>query len=368
MPYVLCDRENPKNYVLVHPEKAVFEGEEYTKSTYKVYRNGEPVAIYDDGRFEGRPGNFWFNIRKKIVEGAALPAEDIVYFKNVDDHSAYVTLADGKTPVQAVSVNVDSSDLAVDIQAAVTAVGAERKVPEDAQARTTSQAAASGNGQHTGENEPKNMTTMKTKDGLEAISFEERAEALKSHAQSFDASLNHRTDKDFAGAGPYYLCDRENPLSYIEVTPQRAEFDGKPYTRSTYRVYKNGEPVGTFDDGRSTQRDQYYWGELKDKMQSAGGFANDMVYFKDLAGLQGYQALYAQGQASPAPELTKNLERLSGGIFQDVNEANKKEKPKPYAPGGVKAFAAEYKEAHPKTDTELSKIVAAKLEEMRGMQ
>lgn len=152
------------------------------------------------------------------------------------------------------------------------------------------------------------------------------------------------------------------------MTPQRAEFDGKPYTRSTYRVYKNGEPVGTFDDGRSTQRDQYYWGELKDKMQSAGGFANDMVYFKDLAGLQGYQALYAQGQASPAPELTKNLERLSGGIFQDVNEANKKEKPKPYAPGGVKAFAAEYKEAHPKTDTELSKIVAAKLEEMRGMQ
>ena len=52
----------------------------------------------------------------------------------------------------------------------------------------------------------------------------------------------------------------------------------------------------------------------------------------------------------------------------NVNEANKKEKPKPYAPGGVKAFAAEYKEAHPKTDTELSKIVAAKLEEMRGMQ
>ncbi|MGC2873587.1 DUF3801 domain-containing protein [Ihubacter sp. mB4P-1] len=371
MPYVLCDRENPKNYVLVHPAKAVFEGQEYTKSTYQVYRNGEPVAIYDDGRFEGRPGNFWFNIRQKIVEGAALPAEDIVYFKNVDDHSAYVALADGKKPVQAVSVNVDSNDLAVDIQAAVTAVGAERKVPADAQARTTSQAAASGNGQRTGENEPKkNMTTMKMTDGNPSeITFEERSEGLKKYSQTFDASLNRKTDKDFAQKEPYYLCDRQNPTSYIEVTPQRAEFNGRPYTRSTYRVYKNGEYAGTFDDGKSNQRDQFYWGNLKDKMQSAGGFANDMVYFKNLDSLKEYQQLYTKGQASPEPNLVKNLEELSGSFLQDINtDVKPKRKGETYTPGGVKAFAAEYKEANPKTDTELSKIVAAKLEELRGMQ
>ena len=104
-------------------------------------------------------------------------------------------------------------------------------------------------------------------------------------------------------------------------------------------------------------------------MQSAGGFANDMVYFKNLDSLKEYQQLYTKGQASPEPNLVKNLEELSGSFLQDINtDVKPKRKGETYTPGGVKAFAAEYKEANPKTDTELSKIVAAKLEELRGMQ
>lgn len=368
VPYVLCDRGKPKNYVLVYPEKAIFDGEEYTKSIYQVYRNGNLAGTFDDGRFAGRKKDYWFNTRDSIASTAALPDGDIIYFKDVEDHAAYIALADGKAPVQVAEVNVDSNNLMADIQESIQSVGAEKRVPADAQARTISQTAASGSGQQTGVIEQRNTTTTKMTDGKSEITFEERAEGLKRHSQSFDASLNRKTDKDFAKMEPYYLCDRQSPMSYIEVTPQRAEFDGKAYTKSTYRVYKNGEYAGTFDDGRSNQRDQYYWGNLKDRMQSAGGFANDMVYFKNLDSLQEYQNLYTKGQMTSLPELAKNLENLSGGIFHDVNTASKKEKPKPYAPSGVREFAAEYKEAHPKTDSELSKIVAAKLEEMRGIE
>lgn len=363
-PYVICDRENPKNYVLVHPEKDIFDGKEYTKSTYQVYRNGEPAGIFDDGRFAGRKKDYWFNTRDNIASAAALPDGDIIYFKDVGDHAAYMALADGKTPVQAVEVNVDSGNLAADIQASMQMAGAERKVPADAQARTTFQTAVSGNGQITGGNEPAKKSTTKTTeaDPMEEATFEEKAESLKARSQSFDASLNRRTDKEFARMEPYVLCDRENPLSYIEVTPQRAEFDGKPYTRSTYRVYKNGEPAGIFDDGRSNQRDQYYWGDLKDQMQSAGGFANDMVYFRDRDSLRAYQDLYTK-ERNLNPELAKDLNNLSGSVLRDIND-----KPKNYTPGGVKEFAAEYSQAHPKTDAELSRLVQAKLLEMRGTQ
>lgn len=372
VPYVLCDRENPKNYVLVHPEKATYQGKEYTKSTYQAYKDGEPAGTFDDGRYEGREWDDWFKTRAAVASAAALTDGDIIYFKDAADHGAYMALADGKSPVQVAEVNVDGGDLAADIQASIQMAGAERKVPVDAQARTF-QTAASGSGQKTGDYEQiKNMTTTKTTEsGPKKITFEERAESLKAHAQSFDESLNRKTDKDFARTEPYVLCDRQNPLSYIEVTPQKAEFDGKPYTRSTYRVYKNGDYVGTFDDGRSNQRTPYYWGDLKDQMQSAGGFTNDMIYFRDIDSLREYQALYTNGQAMPDPELAKDINYLADGVFQDINVGSKDigaAKDKPVTTGGIKEFVEAYKEAHPKTDAELARMVQAKLAEMRGMK
>ena len=394
-PYAVCDRLHPENYVMVHPQKDVFAGKEYTKSTYTTYKDGVETGVFDDGRFEGRPKNYWFGIRSSIVQAAGIPegSNDLVYFRTAADHQAYLDLSRGKTQDKITQVNPEGNLNTVisEIQANLDAAGLEKRVPADAR-KAESLTAESVNGQEFGTKEQKNTTTTKmTRPEEEPLTFEEKAESLKNRSQTFDASLNRRTDRDFARDEPYAVCDRENPMSFIALQPKQAVYGGETYTKTTYQVYRNGELAGTFDDGRSAYRDKYYWGQLKDRMQSAGGFENDMIYFKDLDSLKAYQDLYntAKGapdksgpQTAPVQEIAAGIEKLADNAFAGVGEsvsraaAKTSESPagkqpagvkSEYSKGGVKEFAAKYKETNHAPDPELTKAIREKMAEM-GMK
>ncbi|MGC2873997.1 DUF3801 domain-containing protein [Ihubacter sp. mB4P-1] len=357
-PYVLCDRLQPANFVLVQPETAEFRGQSYTKSTYIAYSAGVQAGIFDDGRFEGREKNYWIKTRAAVARAANLTDGDIIYFKDPESHKAYVQLSEGKRPEPVASVEAtDAEGITKEIAAHIDAISKE--VPAAAQEDT--QTMVSEPGLETGKSEQKKPSTTKTSD----ITFEEKAESLKGVSQSFDAALNRHTEKNFARNTPYILCDRLHPDSYIEVTPEAAEFNGQSYTRSTYRVYRGGEYAGTFDDGKRSDRGAYYWGELKDRMRSAGGFENDMVYFPNRDALRDYQALQQTGKSQPLA-VSKGLDELAGTVFKDVPKDSPWGKEKEEHPGGVRAFAAEYKEKQTQADPELMKAISDKLTELRG--
>lgn len=356
-PYVVCDRKNPENYVIINPQKAVYDNKPYTKSTYTTFLAGEQTGIFNDEKFAGRDDNYWSKTRGKIVKHASLPENDIIYFKTIEAHEAYKDLAKGKVPDSAIDVNLDGEmkDIVESIASNLEAAGISKKVPVNAQA-TDPPIVESENGQKIGNKEAKNLTATKTTEP----SFEEKAEALKAKSQTFDSALNRRTEKDFSRDQPYAICDRMNPTSYIIINPQKAVHDSKSYTKSTYQVYRNGEPAGVFKDGKFDNRDKYFWGKLKDQMRSAGGFENDLVYFKDLDSLRDYQNLYQH--QTETPQIAMDIAKLANNAIEKTNEVSgTKSKTNN---GGVREFTENYKKSHSAPDPELSKIIKEKMTEM----
>lgn len=126
-------------------------------------------------------------------------------------------------------------------------------------------------------------------------------------SMGFEEALNHFTERDYAREEPYYLCERREPTSYIELNTTRDVFRDKEYSKTTYHVYKDGQPVelktpleGRNDtiltDERFEGRPKDYWYRLKNTMKSMGNFSNDLLMFQSIEELQRYQELFAEQQ------------------------------------------------------------------------
>lgn len=87
--YIICDRLNPLNYIKVISTREEYAGEEYTKSSYEIYKNNEKVAERDDGRFKNRPRNFWYQLKLEMRELSEL-GDDNIIFEDEDNHAKYV--------------------------------------------------------------------------------------------------------------------------------------------------------------------------------------------------------------------------------------------------------------------------------------
>lgn len=146
--------------------------------------------------------------------------------------------------------------------------------------------------------------------------FEEAAEKMKEYSQDIEQSLNRNTDKDFARDTPYYIVERENPKNYIRILPQEDVFRGKSYTKSTYSVYKNGEFVKEFDDGRFEGRDKDYWPSVREAIKEAGSFSDDLIYLGRQEVFDAYSQLYDTGKLKPEAS-----EKLVNVTQEEIKEA-----------------------------------------------
>lgn len=64
---IVADASDPSKYIKCHGYMDTYNGQSYIKTDYEVYKNGKQVLATHDGRFDGRPKNYWINQREKIA-------------------------------------------------------------------------------------------------------------------------------------------------------------------------------------------------------------------------------------------------------------------------------------------------------------
>lgn len=64
--FYVASQNDPRSYIHCRPRKDTYKGEEYIRTEYEVYRDGKFVYKADDRRFDGRPQNYWFDIKKRL--------------------------------------------------------------------------------------------------------------------------------------------------------------------------------------------------------------------------------------------------------------------------------------------------------------
>lgn len=65
---IVADAYDPSKYILCHGHADSYNGKDYIKTEYEVHKGGEVVLNTHDGRFDGRPENFWIEQKKAIQE------------------------------------------------------------------------------------------------------------------------------------------------------------------------------------------------------------------------------------------------------------------------------------------------------------
>ena len=65
---IVADAYDPSKYILCHGHAESYNGKDYIKTEYEVHKGGEVVLNTHDGRFDGRPENFWIEQKKAIQE------------------------------------------------------------------------------------------------------------------------------------------------------------------------------------------------------------------------------------------------------------------------------------------------------------
>lgn len=141
------------------------------------------------------------------------------------------------------------------------------------------------------ENIVRNGTRAFNNDNAEII-FNDVCGDMQDKSMSFDRGLNRFTDRDFSRDTPYYLCERTNPMSYIELKSSLDEFNGEEYTKTDYKVFKDNLERGEFTDKRFDGRPKGYWQNIRAEMKEMGGFTDDVVIFNTKAEFERYQELY----------------------------------------------------------------------------
>lgn len=66
---IVVDATDPSKYILCHGQKELdFENKEYTKTEYRVFAGGKEVFATHDGRFKGRPVDYWQQQKNEIMK------------------------------------------------------------------------------------------------------------------------------------------------------------------------------------------------------------------------------------------------------------------------------------------------------------
>lgn len=160
------------------------------------------------------------------------------------------------------------------------------------------------------------------------IIFSDVCGEMQDKALSFDEALNHFTDRDYSSDKPYYLCERTKPDCFMELHSSRDMFNGEEYTRTEYKVYREGieqksnRPDGVFTDERFEGRPRYYWPNLKTEMKQKGGFSDDVIAFGSKDEFQRYQQLYREQQDAEMQKDTeqKDFANITEKLESQLNE------------------------------------------------
>lgn len=79
---IIADAHDPSKIIKCHgyEDKDPETGKPYIKTEYEVLHNSESLLKTDDGRFEGRPSNYWVQEKEKIEKAANFSGEYYKFF------------------------------------------------------------------------------------------------------------------------------------------------------------------------------------------------------------------------------------------------------------------------------------------------
>ncbi len=84
----IVDATNPNNYMVAQAHDAEYRGENYIKTDYTVYKDGEEVFKCDDGRFDGRDKYHWQNLREEMHEKGGF-GDTVIKFYDKSEFDQY---------------------------------------------------------------------------------------------------------------------------------------------------------------------------------------------------------------------------------------------------------------------------------------
>lgn len=298
----VCERTKPSSYMEVSSKKAISDkGTPYVSTEFKIFKDGKQQKCdeFKHGRFEHWSDNngkntseygdeHWLNMKTEMREKGEF-SDDLLLFTSEEDYKNYVT----QYQTERAEAEKDSEFY--------------NKLSEE-----------------------KEKIIRKDVDGYndrqaDALCSDMRKEMPENPALKFDDTVDRFQCNGWSKENPYYICNRTDPDTYMEVNSEPAEFHGEEYTRHSYNIYADGKQIanparedGQWTDERFEGRPVGFWKQTKAAMKSAGKFTDDLVAFSTKEEMLEYQKAY-ELQKSSAKESTLDFETDKEGFNKDFD-------------------------------------------------
>lgn len=118
--YIVADSTDPSKRIYCHAYQAEYNGEQYIKTDYEVYKGKEKVLSTNDGRFDGRSSSFWKNLKQVMLQAGEFSG-NFVRFSNNEDFKDWAKEMNARNAEKsneqaAAAPSVDKNDYANDAQ------------------------------------------------------------------------------------------------------------------------------------------------------------------------------------------------------------------------------------------------------------
>lgn len=84
----VVDAKDPNRVIVCNSKNDTFRDREYTKTTYEVYNGSKQVYATNDGRFEGRPKDYWAKEKVSMREAGGF-SDQVIKFYSAKELEAY---------------------------------------------------------------------------------------------------------------------------------------------------------------------------------------------------------------------------------------------------------------------------------------
>ena len=87
--YFVADATDPSKYIKCYSHMDTFHHKPYIKTEYEVYKDKELILKADDGRFDGRPKNYWDTVKSTIKEKGGI-GDLVLKFYSISEYENYL--------------------------------------------------------------------------------------------------------------------------------------------------------------------------------------------------------------------------------------------------------------------------------------
>lgn len=81
---IIADSHDPSRYIRCHGYMDNYRGKEYIKTEYEVYNGGKQVFSTHDGRFDGRPKDYWDTQKASIMEAGGFTGKVFKFYSETE--------------------------------------------------------------------------------------------------------------------------------------------------------------------------------------------------------------------------------------------------------------------------------------------